>query len=194
MHDIATVIEVAKRGLPPGFVLTFHSSGTGYGELLRAIGNTPGINLDRIHFHGALSDDGWRAALNRHSIALVTLREGAQHVSMPSKTYSGLAAGQAILGICPADSDLAELIRQHDCGWSVSPGNVDDLMSLLVHVSNHLDELRGKCMRAFQAGHSLYDMSTISKQYLDLFEQLIEASGPDARSPRHGGVGNEKRD
>ena len=40
-------------------------------------------------------------------IALVTMSEGSQEVA-PSKTYSAMMAGQAILAVAPEDSDLVD--------------------------------------------------------------------------------------
>jgi len=35
---------------------------------------------------------------------------------MPSKTYSAMMAGQAVLAIAPEDSDLVDLVKVADCG------------------------------------------------------------------------------
>jgi glycosyltransferase involved in cell wall biosynthesis len=174
MHDIDTLLEVAKRGLPPGFHLTFHSSGVGYARLCGALANPGDTPVDRISLWGPLSDQAWRETLNLHPIGLVTLKEGAQRVSMPSKTYSTLAAGQAILAVCAEDSDLAELIRRHNCGWIVPPGHIEELTSLLVRLARNPGEVHTKRIEAFQVGHSLYDMAAISEQYLDLFSALLK--------------------
>jgi len=36
---------------------------------------------------------------------------GAEQVVMPSKTYSAMMAGQAVLAIAPEESDLVDLIK-----------------------------------------------------------------------------------
>jgi hypothetical protein len=41
------------------------------------------------------------------------------HVCLPSKTHAMMAAGLAIIAICPAGSDLAALVRDTGAGWVV---------------------------------------------------------------------------
>lgn len=173
MHDTETIVSAFQLGFPSRVQFSFHSSGVGYTKLVREISALAGELSDSISLQGPLSDEEWRKVLSDYPIGLVTLKPGAQRVSMPSKTYSALAAGQAIFAICPADSDLADLIRLHDCGWVVSPGDVDKLHALLDHLSRTPEEIYAKRLRAFQAGHSFYDMARISEQYTAVFETLI---------------------
>lgn len=176
MHDTDTLIDVFCRGLPKGIHFTFHSSGVGYGRLSRALEHLDEEKGRQVSLLGPLSDQAWRETLTRHAIGLVTLRDGAEHISMPSKAYSALAAGQAILAICAIDSDLAELITRHNCGWVIAPGRGEELLALLVHISENPEEVHAKRLEAFRAGHSIYDISTISQQYLDLFDLMLEGS------------------
>jgi len=49
---------------------------------------------------------------------------GAEQVVMPSKTYSAMMVGQAILAIALVESDLVDLIKTAGCGWCVEPGGL----------------------------------------------------------------------
>lgn len=49
-------------------------------------------------------------------IGIVTLSEGAESVSVPSKTYYTLAAGSAIIALASLESELALLIEKYNCG------------------------------------------------------------------------------
>lgn len=172
MHEIDTMLEVIRQGSPQRIHFTFHSSGVGYARFCRGITNLGNETSSNIALRGPLPDDIWSETLRRSPIGLVTLKAGAQNVSMPSKTYSALAAGQAILAICPIDSDLAELVLAHNCGWVVAPGRADELKSLLVRLEEHPEEIYAKRLEAYRAGHSLYDMAAISRQYIELFDIL----------------------
>lgn len=176
VHDIDTLVEAARRGLPDGIHLTFHSSGVGYGRLRSALVGMSEGTCARISLQGPQSDEAWRETLKQYPIALVTLKNGAERVSMPSKTYSALAAGQAILAICATDSDLAELVLRHGCGWVVPPGQAGELNSLLSCFAKGSEELQAKRLAAFRVGQSLYDMAIIAQQYLELFEVLLRDS------------------
>ena len=57
-------------------------------------------------------------------IGIVTLSQGYEGLSMPSKTYDLMAAGAAILGISNPPNDLAMTIERHGCGANFSPDSV----------------------------------------------------------------------
>lgn len=60
-------------------------------------------------------------------VALVSLLSGVGSGSLPSKTYSYLASGRAILAITDEDSDLWRLVINSQGGKCVQPGNPDAL-------------------------------------------------------------------
>jgi hypothetical protein len=55
------------------------------------------------------------------------LSPGAASVCFPSKTYGMMAGGMAIITICPAWSDLADLVREMDAGWIVNNSVYDNV-------------------------------------------------------------------
>ena len=74
-----------------------------------------------ISIQGSLGSGEWREVMLSSQVALVTMVPGAENVVMPSKTYSAMMAGQAILAIAPEGSDLVDTIKAADCGWWVAP-------------------------------------------------------------------------
>jgi glycosyltransferase involved in cell wall biosynthesis len=56
-------------------------------------------------------------------VGIVTLAQGYEGLSMPSKTYDLMAAGAAILGISNPPNDLAMTIERHGCGVNFSPNS-----------------------------------------------------------------------
>jgi len=105
-------------------------------------------------------------------VALVTIAPGAERVVMPSKTYSALVAGQAILAICCRASDLAELVFRHECGWVVEPDDAAGLRAALQEIACEPAGLWEKRQRAFAAGHRYYDMTPIAAEWTRLFGTL----------------------
>ena len=55
-------------------------------------------------------------SLGAADIGIVTLSEGAENISVPSKTYYTLAAGSAIIALASLESELALLIEKYNCG------------------------------------------------------------------------------
>lgn len=168
MHDTVTLRSVicCASGIPPGVRLRFQASGSGYARL-RA-----GVDPGTCEWGGPLSDNEWSQVMGAAHVALVTMSEGAQQVVMPSKTYSALVAGQAVLAVCPLDSDLADLIRTHDCGWLVAPGDIAGLRCALQEIaSDHAKLLRFR-KNAYSAGHRHYDVRILAEQWRCLFHSL----------------------
>jgi glycosyltransferase involved in cell wall biosynthesis len=103
---------------------------------------------------------------------MVTLKRGAEGLVMPSKTYSAMAAGQAVLAICPRASDLADTVLASDAGWVVEPGDTAGLRALLDRLSQRPDEVLRKRRNAFAAGHQQFDQSVLALQWADLLGSL----------------------
>ncbi|MBK8476799.1 MAG: hypothetical protein IPL39_10950 [Opitutaceae bacterium] len=128
-HDYETLVAALAAPLPKGVELVFHSSGAGYEVFKRRITSMPGAA--RVVLAGPLGTEDWVDAMARADIGLVTMRPGAEDILFPSKTYSAMLAGQAILAVCPRQSDLADTIVESDGGWVIEPGDRAGLRRLL---------------------------------------------------------------
>lgn len=84
-----------------------------------------------VEIHERVSDEKWRQTLVEADVCIVTLAPEASMVSFPSKTWSGLAAGCAILFIGGDDAGPAELIRTHECGITVHPHDREGFVAAL---------------------------------------------------------------
>jgi len=167
MHDVETICQALRDGVPAGLKIRFHASGVGYADLRGS--DIPG---GRCEWGGPLQPLEWQQAMLQAHVSLVTIAPGAEDVVMPSKTYSALVAGQAILAICPQQSDLADLVRQHDCGWVVAPGDVAGLQAVLTSIAGNSAEVLRKRLNAYTAGHEKYDMTVIAKIWDGLLRSL----------------------
>lgn len=54
-------------------------------------------------------------------VLLVPLDKDKSDLSVPSKLYTFLAAGRPVLGLAAPGSEVAELLRTHDCGLAAPP-------------------------------------------------------------------------
>jgi hypothetical protein len=64
-------------------------------------------------------------------VAVVAQSADSAHLSVPSKTYSALAVGSAILAITPRESDLGRLVLEEGVGWVCEPGDTEALTNVL---------------------------------------------------------------
>jgi colanic acid biosynthesis glycosyl transferase WcaI len=61
--------------------------------------------------------------LQRADLHLVLLDPRAEGFMFPSKVYGILSAGRPILHLGDPAGEVAQLVREHDCGWSLAPGS-----------------------------------------------------------------------
>jgi glycosyltransferase involved in cell wall biosynthesis len=100
------------------------------------------------------------------------MSEGAQEVVMPSKTYSAMMAGQAILAVAPEDSDLVDLIKRSNCGWWVAPGNVEGFQECLSIMQSDKNLLLEKRQNAYRVAHEQFGQGSLAKHWVAVFESL----------------------
>lgn len=169
MHDIDTVLGALSVGLPEVISFDFRGNGTGF-RLLENVVRERKLG-HRVSIGGSMKDADWIDAMRRADVALVTMKPGAEGVVMPSKTYSALAAGQAVVAICPDASDLADTIRTHDCGWVVTPGDVNQLNVVLTEIVSRPDELLRRRQNAWRAGQQVFDQRALAVAWNEVLEQ-----------------------
>lgn len=195
MHDIRTLVNAClmpadEPGLLP-VTVRFHATGPRLHDMQRLLDLSP-VGRSRSFSSGLTISVGaplphseWTAAMLAADVGLITMIPGAEAAVMPSKAYSAMVAGQAILAVCPLDSDLADLVLSHDCGWVVVPDGgrsaasraVSDaavhhgpqgLREVFRQIATDRDALQRKRMNAFQAGHRLFSTQAVARQWRSL--------------------------
>ena len=185
MHDTATLLAAWSewRAVPTRLTWRFQASGPGVSVLRVAAGDRPDVE-----WGGGLPEAAWEREMLQAQVALVTLAPGAERIVMPSKTYSALVAGQAVLAVCPRQSDLADLVIRHDCGWVVEPGDATGLRQAFAAITGDPAELLAKRRRAYEAGHRCYDVGPVAAQWMQLFQILGFATPNPITVPSHEAV------
>lgn len=106
--------------------------------------------LHNVFFLPYQDADNFPLAMAAADIGVVTLGEGAEGISVPSKTYINLAAGLCLLVIAPATSELSRLVNENEVGVTCEPGNalqVAETLRTLVTNTDKLDEYKVKALR-----------------------------------------------
>ena len=166
MHEVDTVVAALRAGVPTGVRLSFRGNGAGFAALASQLGAgdaVPGLTLG-----GSLPEAEWLTAMAAADVALVTMKPGAEGIVMPSKTYSAMAAGQAILAVCPRESDLADTVVRHDCGWVIEPGDAAGLRALLESLPARSDEVLAKRRRSWTAARECYDQKVLAERWREV--------------------------
>ena len=179
--------ETLKEGLahlcraqPKDLVVIFAASGPGVDYLKSEL--PPGYS-SLIHFVGPADDAEWRRLLAATDVSLVSLRTQAIHTSVPSKTFSAMAASSAIIAVAPKGSDLADVVTQADCGMVVSPGNPLQFLDALLELSRDRKELQRLKTNAVDAIEADYSLKVLAEKW-----KTVVA---DAATGGHSGFGYE---
>ncbi|HUT59171.1 MAG TPA: glycosyltransferase family 4 protein [Phycisphaerae bacterium] len=105
-------------------------------------------------------------SLTSADCAIVSLDEGYEGVSVPSKTYYALAAGAAVLAVSAENTELTELVAEHGCGLHVPPRDPQALAQAVRRL--HADrKLLDRCRKASRvAAEKAYARRVIVQRYL----------------------------
>jgi hypothetical protein len=124
MHEpesLARCVDAAIARWRSEVTFDFRLSGIHRERFARAIASTG------IECHGPMPPEQWRELIRDFHVGLVSLSVGGATVSLPSKIYAMMAAGLAIVAICPAWSDVGQIVQRHRCGWVINNSPFDSL-------------------------------------------------------------------
>lgn len=107
-------------------------------------------------------------------VGIVTQEAKMAHLFMPSKTYSMMACGQAILGIGTDHDDLYRLIQNDQLGICITDKRVDELAESISVLSNELDRTDSYQHNAREVAVNKFSLSVIQGRYRLLFNELLE--------------------
>ncbi len=172
MHEVDTIVQSFRVGVSTGVQFDFRGIGPGMIALAAAVREF-GLG-EQVRLSGGLPEAEWLEAMGAADVALVTMKPGAEGIVMPSKTYSAMAAGQAVLAVCPRESDLADLIIAHDCGWVVEPGDVNGLRAALAEIEQDVGGLLAKRKRAWLAARACYSAEALAHRWAEVFRTVAK--------------------
>jgi glycosyltransferase involved in cell wall biosynthesis len=101
----------------------------------------------------------------------VTVRRGLEGLVVPSRLYTVLAAGRPVLAVADDASDVAALVRAHDCGVVADPDSPDAVAAAIDWARTHPAELATMGARAAVAA-TQYDRVTLLHRLVDLIESV----------------------
>lgn len=165
-HKIETIVEVAER-LKQERNIVFVIIGEGakkkkIEEMVRdkALQNCfllPYQSLDRLpHSLGAAD------------IGIITLDLSASALSVPSKTYSMLAVGSALLCIAGRDSELAGIVEKYQVGEIFEPEEVKRIADFVLRMKN--DAVKLECYKQNARKAALDFTPENARRYVEGYE------------------------
>jgi colanic acid biosynthesis glycosyl transferase WcaI len=130
-HEFQTLLDAARHLQDARFAFLMTGGGARSDELREAAARAglPNFHFQNYQPAAMLSDS--LAAADVHLVSLLPALEG---LIVPSKVYGILAAGRPVVFIGDTRGEVANLLRDNDCGISVAPGAgpslADELLAL----------------------------------------------------------------
>jgi colanic acid biosynthesis glycosyl transferase WcaI len=121
----------AARELP---AVTFVINGDGSA---RAAIEQQATGLANVRFAGYQPKERLSEVLGSADIHVVPLRRGLARASVPSKTYSVLAAGRPVVAAIDPGSEVPRMLEASDGGVSVAPDDPDAFVGALRYLLEH---------------------------------------------------------
>ncbi len=126
-------------------------------------------DLANVRFFDYQPSDSLEDSLAACDVAVAAIERGADGLAMPSKLQGILASGRPVLALAPQDSELAQLVQSHDCGWVVDDFNDPQAVAAAIRIAMSGNrEQRGKAARA--AAEQAYSTQTAADAYASILE------------------------
>ena len=175
MHDTTTFLAWLSRArASDNLRLAFYTSGASKKKFegqVRELTSNRQI-CPNVLLRNALDQNEWAKVMKAAQVGLVFQDAESGNIIFPSKVASILASGQAVLAVADKSSELARLILQNDCGWVVSPSDVDYFSECVASILQ-ADTLLMKRKNAFLLGHKLFGKEAVANQWVQLFDSFL---------------------
>lgn len=127
-------------------------------------------NVQQLDF---LHGKDFEQAVAISSCCVVSLEKGLKGTCAPSKYYSYLQGGHAILGVVEKDSYLAEEINEEHIGFAVEVGNQEGLKNAILNMVENREETIRMGEKALWLYNNQYDYEIAMKKYYAVFNSII---------------------
>jgi glycosyltransferase involved in cell wall biosynthesis len=151
VHEFDTILEAAARlQSDDRYLFCFIGDGVRRDDVET---EAERLGLRNVEFRAYVPAAHHPEALTAPDLHVVSLRSDLAGLSVPSKTYSILAAGKPIAFVGPGDSDVAAVVKRGRCGFHVANGDVDGLVDAIRDYGGSAERLaahQAAARRAFE--------------------------------------------
>lgn len=169
-HNIEMILSAAEQ-LHAYEDIVFVFIGEGQkADLVRAAVEQGAANLRLFPLQ---PEETFRYSMACGDVGLVSEEESFAHLFMPSKTYSMLACGMPVIGICSEHDDLKRLIVDEGVGATVSDGRASSLCRCILDLYEDREKLMAVKEKARLCAEQRFDLAVIQQQYTALFKELL---------------------
>lgn len=136
--------------------------------------------LEKVHLLDPCRREELGVYLNACDLFLFPFRKGMSGISVPSRLYNVIAAGNPVIAVTDDDSELALIVREQRIGSVIEPGDTEELANKILFYSQNRELLEPMRIRARDAAVNRYSMDQILSVYQDYFIELASRFPPSS--------------
>ena len=171
-HNIEIILEAAKKLEDNGdLVFVF----IGYGEKVPLVQKHIREGQTNVRYFPMQPPEVFPYSIASGDIGIVSQERSSARYFMPSKTYSMMAAGEMILGICSRHDDLQRLIENTGIGITVKNNSADTLKDRILKLYHMNQTPAGKDMKnkSRKVAEECYSNQVVIGQYREIFDEYL---------------------
>ncbi len=139
-HDIETIIETAKLLQDhPQIQFIIIGDGEKKPKIIKLV--TEG-NIGNVKILPFQNPEMFKYSICSAHIGFVTLSDGFENYSVPSKTYYLMAAGCIIFAIANKESEMEVLLNTYQCGYRFNPGGATEIAARILELYGNIELLK----------------------------------------------------
>lgn len=171
-HNIELILEAAvKLQSIPQIQFVFIGEGPKYSTVERFIEEKRCQNILLLPLQ---PNDVFPYSMASADVGIVTQESKMAHLFMPSKTYSMMACGQAIIGVSTNKDDLYHLIQENEIGVSITEQDSTVLAEAIKCMFCEKKDLIKYQRNARTVAEEKFSLKVIKEKYRILFKELME--------------------
>lgn len=169
-HDFDVLLEAASvLSDDPVIRFLFIGSGANKNAVVARVGE---MGLSNVVFKPFQPRTRLNVSLTIPDVHIITLKPELSGLIVPSKIYGALAAGRPVLFIGPADSEIALVIRDYDCGFVCDDAGAEEIARII----RLLRDDRGLCDRLGHNARLAVDDRYSREHALRIWGETLDAA------------------
>ena len=164
-NDMRTFGLVANKLANEQINFVFIGDGVRKAELTDAITSE---SREHIHFLPFQPKENIGDSITACHIALVSLNTGLEGMAVPSKIMGIMAAGIPVVACVPELSEIAQIVKENECGLIVPPGDEQACANAILKLYAHTSNRKRFGENGRKAFLNMYSTQVIAKEYINL--------------------------
>lgn len=180
-HNFDTILDAAKELREPRLDIQFVLVGGG-AQKEHIMNRVTAESIRNVRLFDFVAKEDYADLLASADISLVTLEPGMEGLCVPSKFYSILASGRAVLATVPSQSEVARVIDEAQAGVHMELSETGRLAATLAELADNPVKVAQMGRNARAVLEEKYSMSRIAHQYHAVLQGVASYSLPQRQS------------